>query len=74
MEPVDAPWIDASHEDENSTEDQMTTLRICTNWKNSAADTKKTAFEIYETNGIFPTACRHGQIEILCEIVRSGEL
>ena len=49
----------------------MTTLCICTNWKNSAVDTKKTAFEIYETNGIFPTACHHGLIEILCEIVEA---
>ena len=64
----------ASHEDENSTEDQTTTLCICTNWKNSASDTMKTAFNIYEINGIFPTACCYGLIEILCDIIQSSEL
>ncbi|KAF7970980.1 hypothetical protein HWV62_22471 [Athelia sp. TMB] len=43
-------------------------------WKAAASENKKSAFEIYETNGIFPVACRHGLVITFAEIVRSGEL
>lgn len=42
-------------------------------WKASASANKKGAFEIYDITGHFPVACRHGLVEIFCEIVRSGE-
>ncbi|KAF7976738.1 hypothetical protein HWV62_5710 [Athelia sp. TMB] len=43
-------------------------------WKAAASENKKGAFEIYETNGVFPVACRHGLVITFAEIVRSGEL
>ena len=43
-------------------------------WKASAAEHEKRALNIYETTGIFVSACRHGFIQIACEMVRSGEL
>lgn len=42
------------------------------NWK--AAEAKNSALAIYDINGKLPMACRHGLIEVFCEIVRSGEL
>lgn len=45
----------------------------CTkNWR--AAQEKQSALDIYDINGGLPMACRHGIIEVFCEIVRSGEL
>ncbi|KAG2103699.1 uncharacterized protein F5147DRAFT_746665 [Suillus discolor] len=37
-------------------------LASCLAWKSSAPDHKKTAADIYETTGIFASACRHGFI------------
>lgn len=42
------------------------------NWR--AAQEKQSALAIYDINGGLPMACRHGIIEVFCEIVRSGEL
>lgn len=44
------------------------------NWKAANSTNKKSAFEIYDTNGIFPVACRHGLVITFTEIVRSNEL
>ncbi|OCH91902.1 hypothetical protein OBBRIDRAFT_727825, partial [Obba rivulosa] len=43
-------------------------------WKASAAEHEKRALDIYESTGIFVSACRHGFIQKACEMVRSGEL
>ncbi|KAG2146793.1 hypothetical protein DEU56DRAFT_731337 [Suillus clintonianus] len=55
-------------------EDVDETLASCLTWKSSAPDHKKKAADIYETTGIFASACRHGFIIKVCEMVRSGEL
>lgn len=44
------------------------------NWTAAASENKKSAFEIYETNGIFPVTCRHGLVITFTEMVRSREL
>ncbi|KAG1774964.1 hypothetical protein EV702DRAFT_1180545 [Suillus placidus] len=49
-------------------------LASCLRWKSSGPDHKKTALDIYETTGIFASACHHGFIIKVCEMVRSGEL
>lgn len=49
-------------------------LASCLQWKSSGPDHKKTALDIYETTGIFASACRHGFIIKVCEMVKSGEL
>lgn len=47
----------------------------CTkNWKASAAEHKKRALDIYDITGIFASACRHGLMNKICEMVYSGEL
>ncbi|KAH9916348.1 hypothetical protein B0H21DRAFT_703065 [Amylocystis lapponica] len=46
----------------------------CTkNWK-AAADKKKRMWSIFEETGIFATACRHGFVLWLADMMRSGEL
>jgi hypothetical protein len=59
---------------ETQDEDVDEMLASCLTWKSSAPDHKKTAADIYETTGIFASACRHGFIIKVCEMVRSGEL
>ncbi|RDX49545.1 hypothetical protein OH76DRAFT_1418305 [Lentinus brumalis] len=44
------------------------------NWKAAAADEKKRMWSIYEESGIFASACRHGLILWIADMVRSGEL
>lgn len=44
------------------------------NWKAAAADEKKRSWAIFDETGIYASACRHGLILWLCDMVRSGEL
>ncbi|KAG2087520.1 uncharacterized protein F5147DRAFT_748517 [Suillus discolor] len=65
---------DKEPDDKTQDEDVDKMLASCLAWKSSAPDHKKTAADIYETTGIFASACRHGFIIKVCEMVRSGEL
>ncbi|RDX47631.1 hypothetical protein OH76DRAFT_1456691 [Lentinus brumalis] len=50
-------------------------LRQCTqNWKAAAKDEKKKMWSIFEETGVFASACRHGFILWVVDMVRSGEL
>lgn len=69
----DAPWVGAD-EPGDVTDGQKKPTACAKNWKASAAEGKQSVFDIYETTGIFPLACRHGLVETYAEIVRSGEL
>lgn len=45
------------------------------NWKAAAADEKKKSmWEIFDETGIFASACPHGFIMAIVDMVRSGEL
>lgn len=44
------------------------------NWKAASADEKKKMWAMFEESGIFASACRHGCILWLADMVRSGEL
>ena len=47
----------------------------CTqNWKAAASDEKKKMWAIFDETGIFASACRHGFILWLIDMVKSGEL
>lgn len=47
----------------------------CTdNWKAAADDAKKKTWSIFAETGIFASACRHGMILWIADMVRSGEL
>ncbi|KAF7968607.1 hypothetical protein HWV62_30025 [Athelia sp. TMB] len=71
--PPDAPQ-DALNEPGDVTNVQEVKTTCSKNWKAAANNSKKSAFEIYETNGVFPVACRHGLIVTFTEIIWSGEL
>ncbi len=50
-------------------------LKQCTqNWKAAASDAKKKMWSIFEETGVFASACRHGFILWVVDMVRSGEL
>ncbi|KAG1781307.1 hypothetical protein EV702DRAFT_1177559 [Suillus placidus] len=50
-------------------------VTVCTDsWKAAAADTKKKSWGIFEETCIFASACRHGMILWIADMVRSGEL
>ncbi|KAK7434986.1 hypothetical protein VKT23_019891 [Stygiomarasmius scandens] len=50
-------------------------LAACTkNWKAASADAKKRMWNIFIETGIFASACRHGFILWLADMVQSGEL
>ncbi len=50
-------------------------IRTCVkNWKSAAAEDKKKMWGIFDECGIFASACRHGMILWLIDMVRSGEL
>lgn len=67
----DAPWVGLDAPGDSADGQEIETP-CAKNWR--AAQEKQSALAIYEINGGFPTACRHGLIEAFCEIVRSGEL
>ncbi|KAH9846255.1 hypothetical protein C2E23DRAFT_872456 [Lenzites betulinus] len=47
----------------------------CTkNWKAAQADEKKRAWDVFEETGVFASACRHGLILWVIDMIRSGEL
>ncbi|KAH9939342.1 uncharacterized protein BXZ73DRAFT_43852 [Epithele typhae] len=45
-----------------------------TNWKAAAADEKKHMWGGFDETGIFASACRHGRILWVADMIRSGEL
>lgn len=44
------------------------------NWKAAASDEAKKTWAIFDETGIYASACRHGFILWICDMVRSGEL
>ncbi|KAG2743926.1 hypothetical protein P692DRAFT_20878574 [Suillus brevipes Sb2] len=66
--------MDQPREDDKDNVETDENLASCLRWKSSGPDHKKTALDIYETTGIFASACRHGFIIKVCEMVKSGEL
>ncbi len=44
------------------------------NWKAAASDDKKRMWAIFEETGVFASACRHGFVLWLIDMIRCGEL
>lgn len=63
------PTDDAAYDDPASTPSPCTT-----NWKAAAAEDKKRMWNIFDETGIFASACPHGFILWITDMVRSGEL
>lgn len=43
-------------------------------WKAAASDKKKKMWSIFHESGLFASACRHGMILWIADLIRSGEL
>jgi hypothetical protein len=52
----------------------LPTIPCANHWKASAAEERKRMWGVFEESGIFASACRHGMILWIIDMVRSGEL
>jgi hypothetical protein len=43
-------------------------------WRNAGPEQKKKMFAMFDESGIFLTACRHGFVLLVCDMIQSGEL
>ncbi|KAK7696630.1 hypothetical protein QCA50_001288 [Cerrena zonata] len=71
-EPDDDPGGDPT--DGSGQNDDETADPCVKNWKAAAEDSKKRSWGIFDENGLFASACRHGLILWLADMVKSGEL
>ncbi|KAJ3757668.1 hypothetical protein EV360DRAFT_45540 [Lentinula raphanica] len=72
---------DGQWEDEGSSGDptdgarESSAVKQCTeNWKAAASDSQKKMWNVFDESGVFVSACRHGFILWICDMVRSREL
>ncbi|KAH9853147.1 hypothetical protein C2E23DRAFT_729387, partial [Lenzites betulinus] len=56
------------------TDGEASTSTCTKNWKAAQADEKKRSWDVFEETGVFASACRHGFILWIIDMVRSGEL
>ncbi|KAG2029491.1 hypothetical protein BDR03DRAFT_936832 [Suillus americanus] len=61
-------------EDPGSSNTSQPTSACTDTWKAAAADAKKKSWGIFEETGVFASACRHGLILWIADMIRSGEL
>ena len=76
VENTSANVINASEDPAGDPTDGAETLidGCVRNWKAAQTDSKKKSWDLFEENGIFASACRHGLILWMIDMVRSGEL
>ncbi|OBZ74097.1 hypothetical protein A0H81_06240 [Grifola frondosa] len=69
---------DNEHDDEHvaeELEDADEPLSICVGrWRNAGPEARKKMFRLFAATGIFVCICRHGQLLVACDMIRSGEL
>ncbi|KAG2360342.1 hypothetical protein BDR07DRAFT_1452022 [Suillus spraguei] len=61
-------------EDPGSSNMSQPTSACTDTWKAATADAKKKSWGIFEETGVFTSACRHGLILWIADMIRSGEL
>ncbi|KAI1781971.1 hypothetical protein LXA43DRAFT_907171 [Ganoderma leucocontextum] len=50
-------------------------MSICEErWRNAGPEARKKMFALFAVSGVFVCLCRHGQVLIMCDMIRSGEL
>jgi hypothetical protein len=59
---------------DDSSDQDKTGVPCANHWKAAATDDKKRMWAIFDETGIFASACRHGLILWIADMVRSGEL
>ena len=73
-EPAADDDSEAEDQEEGDPTDGAPASSCASNWKAAAADDKKKMWAIFEETGVFASACRHGFILYLIDMIRSGEL
>jgi len=71
----DHEWFDTSDDGNPTNECPDDDMIPCTDkWKATAADDKKRMWGVFEETGIFASACWHGLMLWISDMVQSGEL
>lgn len=75
---VEGDPTDTIRDDDGSTnpdDDRRKKLALCVrNWKSAAQESNKKMWAMFEESGVFASACRHGSILWIADMVCSGEL
>ena len=75
FEDREATEHDPQQTEEGDPTDGAPSASPCTkNWKAAASDSTKRMWAIFDESGLFASACRHGLILWIIDMVRSGEL
>lgn len=66
--------VDDTEETSGPSVGPVSAPRCTDNWKSAAAENKKRMWGIFRETGLFASACRHGFILWLIDMIQSGEL
>lgn len=74
----DEAWSDTAEQGDptdGGANEMFNLLKNCTkNWKAASQDANKRSWDAFHETGLFASACRHGFILWICDMIRSGEL
>ena len=74
-DPTDGVPSETEDSDGGAESDRAKAIKACsTNWKAAQADEVKRMWDNFDESGIFASACRHGMVLLLADMVKSGEL
>ncbi|KAJ3861132.1 hypothetical protein EV359DRAFT_66742 [Lentinula novae-zelandiae] len=71
---LQSDWIDEEHGDPTDGIEDSELAQCTENWKAAAADQQKKMWGIFHESGYFTSACRHGFVLWVADMIRSGEL
>lgn len=67
-------WVNEEHGDPTDGTTDGGLAQCTENWKAAAADQHKKMWSIFQESGYFVSACRHGFVLWVADMIRSGEL
>ncbi|KAH9856316.1 hypothetical protein C2E23DRAFT_722786, partial [Lenzites betulinus] len=70
----EAQWINEDTVTDQVDEPSEATSLCAERWRNAGPEARKKMFTLFKATGIFASLCRHGQVLVLCDMIRSGEL
>ncbi|KAJ3833909.1 hypothetical protein F5878DRAFT_545718 [Lentinula raphanica] len=70
----DNDWVDVEGDPTDGVTPDDDLAHCTDNWKASSADSNKRMWGGFQESGIFASACRHGFILWICDMICSGEL
>ncbi|KAH9830936.1 uncharacterized protein C8Q71DRAFT_691273, partial [Rhodofomes roseus] len=69
----DIAWLDLLNREDGDKLNASIDVRM-EHWQNAGPEARKKMFALFAKTGIFVCLCRHGQLLILCNMIRSGKL